>query len=70
VGGNSEMEGRGAGLWVGKSSDLCCEACRELRVWFRFGFGRHFGDVSDLSFLSGKGPEVVMERKTSGIYVL
>jgi hypothetical protein len=40
VGGNSEMEGRGAGLWVGKSSDLCCEACRELRVWFRFGFSR------------------------------
>lgn len=32
-----------ARLWVDRSSDLHCEACRELRVWFRFGFRRHFG---------------------------
>jgi hypothetical protein len=59
-----------AGLWIGGSSDLYCEAYRGAEGWFRFGFGRHFGDVSGLSFLLGKGLEVVMEWRTSGIYEL
>lgn len=44
-----------ARLWVNRSPDLYCETCRGLRTWFRFGFGRHFGDASVLSFSWGKG---------------
>jgi hypothetical protein len=57
--------GARAWLWVGRTLDLYCEVCRGAED---AGFDLDLEDI--LVFLLGKGSEVVMGRRASGIYVL
>jgi len=63
-----------AGFWIGSSSDLYCEVCRGAED---VAFDLDLDDILVMFacclravFLLGKGLEVVMERRTSGTYVL